>query len=229
MTPLLFGDDYRQKSQYAWFYLLYADKGVVNLVERYLDGGVYDVIDSFISARRIGWVPLTPIAEQLDLVNAIGPTGWRVVVPYYPPFDAPHDPVRLSLGGESIALKTGESLSRVAIYNQLANGKRELFAALARESVKNSVSHSVVAELEEKNPLLSQAINIGGRLYAAITADAETRNWLMLPERIAFARLYKEPGEYHLDVRSSVGHVVRSHETVNLSSDQIEVVRVRSF
>src|SRR5690606_40763698 len=78
LRPYFVGND---QAQLAWFYVLYADKGILDAVSNYLDAvEVGYVLNSFTKTVNIG--PLWQTAAALGLVTAIG-SSMRVTVPYY--------------------------------------------------------------------------------------------------------------------------------------------------
>lgn len=223
LDPVLSGSEEERQDKMSWFFLLYADKGVMSLVDGYAEGGLAGVADK-LTSKTITLGPAWQLAKSIRLPQAIGGTGLRVTVPYYRPFDKPFQGSRVRVDGEEHAMLRSENLYRVALQEQLRNAGSDLNGALARASLKNILAGEV-----------GQALGGGlGRLAGKVTATAssaaETRNWLTLPYEVRVRRIPVEPGEHEVTLTTTRrdGTVVRERHTVELDSGETHVLRERT-
>ncbi|MFA9460609.1 hypothetical protein [Thiohalorhabdus methylotrophus] len=200
LRPVLTGDGMEEKDQLSWFFLLYGDKGVLDLLNGYREGGLYGVARNFTSKT----VPLGPawdVAEQLKIPQTLGSTGIRVTVPYYSPLRTAANGTRLLVDGEDAGqLLDAESLAQLTMQEQLLNASSDLYNALARATLKNVAG-------SEAGGMVSSALgggeglgSLAGKLLASGSSAAETRNWLTLPYGIRLMRVAVEPGKHHLEL-----------------------------
>jgi hypothetical protein len=233
LRPVVTGANSQEAAdQLTWFFLLYGDKGVLEMLDGFAEGGLGGVA-SRVTSKTVPLGPAWDLAEELRIPQAIGGEGVRVTVPYYSPLRTAANGARLKVDGAVLGtFRDAESLSQVALQEQLLNASGDLYRALARATLKSLAG-------AEAGGLLSSALGggealgrLGGKLVAAGTSAAETRNWLTLPYRIRLVRVPLEPGEHQVAVTTltnSGAKMARSKRTVSLASGEIRVWVVRTM
>ena len=215
---------YNNPAQLAWFYVLYADKGIVDAVANYLDATeVGFVFSSFTKTVTLG--PLWDTAQDLGLIQAIG-SSMRITIPYYEPI-AKMGHSELLVGDNSYRLLKSSSPAQMGLQEQIVNSGFDIQMALARASLKALTASKVGEAGGEFGGLLAMA----GKLTAQLTDAAETRNWLLLPSDVRIRRVALEPGTHQLTLDSTLeyGRTQRQQETVTLKSGDIHLWQVRSL
>jgi hypothetical protein len=229
LTPLLTDLEGGSSSDmYAWFWMMYADKGILDVVERYSNGGLDNIARTFINKR----VPLGPawdLVESLNIDTALKDGGVRVAVPYYAPVRKISQENEVSVNGITYPLVKAESLARLAINEQILSARTDLYEALARETLKNTIIVETARSTVSDSPLLS----MGLKMLTATTARADTRTWLTLPAEVHVVRIPMESGEHDVSVSNSfvesVSGPVSKNQTISLKKGEIRVLRQRSF
>lgn len=228
LTPLLTGGAQDSTDKYAWFWMMYADKGILDVVERYSNGGLDNVVRTLIN-KRVILGPAWDLVESLNIDSALRDGGVRVAVPYYPPIRKISENNTLSVNGQDYDLIKAESLARLALNEQILSARTDLYEALARETLKNTLLvESATSALGEENALL----NYGLKALTATTARADTRTWLTLPAEIHVVRIPIEAGEHHVSLSNRFlkgTGAVSVDQTINLEKGDIHVWRQRSF
>lgn len=228
LTPLLTGSAQQSQDKYAWFWMMYADKGIFDVVERYSNGGLDNVVRTIIN-KRVILGPAWDVVESLGIDSALKDGGVRVAVPYYPPIREISSSNSVSVNGSEYTLVKAESLARHAINEQVLNARTDLYMALARETLKNTLLvETSQSALGESNKLLE----FGLKALTATTARADTRTWLTLPAEILVQRIPLEEGEYDLRLTNTFvksGGLVSADKQVVLKKGDIHVWRHRSF
>lgn len=225
LTPLLVGNDSQDK--YGWFWMMYADKGILDVVERYSNGGLDNVIRTIIN-KRVILGPAWDLVESLNIDSALKDGGVRVAVPYYSPIRQVSRSNTLTVGSTDYSLVKAESLARLAINEQILNARSDLYEALARETLKNTLLVETARSTLGENQLL----NYGIKALTATTARADTRTWLTLPAEVHVVRIPLTAGEYDLSLSNQFvkgAGEVNEHKIVNLEKGDIHVWRQRSF
>jgi hypothetical protein len=212
--------------QLTWFFLLYGDKGVLDMLEGFADGGLGGVARS-VTSKTVPLGPAWRLAEELRIPQAVGTEGIRVTVPYYSPLRTAANGARLKVDGSVLGtFRDAESLSQVALQEQLLNASNDLYAALARATLKN------VLAAETGSALGGGLGRLGMKLVAAGTSAAETRNWLTLPYRIRLVRVPVEPGERQVSVTTLTNggaEMARSKRTLTLEPGEVRLWVVRTM
>lgn len=223
LEPVLTGDEELRQDKMSWFFLLYADKGVMSLIDGYTQGGLAGVADK-LTSKTISLGPAWQLADSIRLPQAIGNTGLRVTVPYYRPFDKPFQGSRVSVDGSSRDMLRSENLYRVALQEQLRNAGSDLNGALARASLKNILAGEVGEALG------GGLGRLAGKLTATASSAAETRNWLTLPYEVRVRRIAVEPGQHQVTLTTTRrdGTAVRERHTVEVSAGETHVLRERT-
>lgn len=204
----------------AWFYLLYADKGLTTLVSNYLNATRNNQLDFFTKTVFLG--PLYYQAEQIGLTQAIG-NSLRVAVPYYSPPQT-YGTSLIRAGKQSWSMEGASSPQQMAIQTQMRHAGEEIRAAFARASLK-AISANVLGS-QDSTGLLSFA----GKLAAQLTDAAETRSWLLLPAEVGFRRLFLDPGDYTLTLDSHLqdGQRQSNQAEFSLAAGDIRFWQVRA-
>lgn len=215
---------YNNPAQLAWFYVLYADKGIFDAVTNYLDANeVGFIFSSFTKTVTLG--PLWDSAVDLGLIQAIG-SSMRITIPYYEPI-AKMGPSDLLVGDDSYRLIKSSNPAQMGLQEQIVNSGFDIQMALARASLKALTAAKVGQAGGEFGGLLATV----GKLTAQLTDAAETRNWLLLPSDVRIRRVALEPGVHQLTLDSTLeyGQHQRQQTTVTLESGDIHLWQVRSF
>ena len=220
LSPYFHGND---PAKLGWFYVLYADKGIVDAVANYLDAvEVGYWLNSFTKTVYVG--PLWKTAEDLGLITAIG-SSMRVTVPYYEPVK-PLGTSSLNIGGQNLTLYKASNPALMAVQEQMTRAGYDIQMALARSSLKAITAQTVGQAGGSYAGLLAMA----GKLAAQLTDAAETRNWLLLPQEIRVRRVALDAGEHTLSLESQMpAGVQRVDNQLTLQPGEIHFWRVRTL
>ncbi|MGE4519809.1 MAG: hypothetical protein AB7E04_09915 [Desulfobacteraceae bacterium] len=224
MYPVLTGQPSDKNDQRAWFFLLYADKGVLDIVNNYSSGGLSGTVKG-LQRKTIGIGPIWSVAENIGLIGALGNGGVRVTVPYYSPLKKEFGLSKMVVNGELRYLVKGEDIGQLGLQNQLLNAGKDLNEALARATMKNLIAYQAGGQLGDLALL-------GGKLAAAMTSAAETRNWLMLPSQIRVNRIDVPPGDHSVEITTHdvSGQVISTiKENVNIKPGEVKVLFKRTI
>jgi uncharacterized protein len=188
LRPVLSGTRKERRDQAAWFHSMYSDRGLLGLIANYQTRGLMGPIDGLMS-KRVSIESVWELAEKIGLPQAIGGLGVRVTVPYYRPSVADFSETGLWVDGRRVgSMIKAESLAQLGLQEQLLSANSDLKQALARELTRNMACEWL------GNPFVIKAC----QLAAAVTSQAETRNWLSLPYDISVKRLPIEPGLHQI-------------------------------
>ena len=205
LEPILSGTHREMRDQLSWFFLLYADKGVLDLVKNYVQGGIYSAAKGFTS-KTIFLGPLWDVAQSIHLPQVLGQSGIRVTVPYYRPLRSKWGDSRVVLDGqEKSLLFRAESIADLALQNQLLTAGQDLSIALARAALKNILAAQAGSALGEKATGSDMGIKIFrllGKGLASASSAAETRNWLLLPREIRVTRFAVSSGDHRVTLKT---------------------------
>lgn len=221
IRPYVFQGD---TAQLAWFYVLYADKGIVDAVANYLDAAeVGFVFNSFTKTVTLG--PLWETAQDLGLVQAIG-NSMRITIPYYEPIGK-LGTTELTVDNKSYQMIKSSNPAQMGVQEQIINSGFDIQMALARSSLKALTAAKVGEVGGQYGGLLASV----GKLTAQLTDAAETRNWLLLPSDVRIRRVPLQPGEHDLTLDSTLeyGQRHREQKKINLKSGDIHLWQVRSL
>ncbi len=221
IRPYLFQND---NAQLAWFYVLYADKGILDAVANYLDATeVGFVFNSFTKTVTLG--PLWDTAEDLGLIQAIG-NSMRITIPYYDPIKKMGE-TELMVGDKSYNLIKSSNPAQMGLQEQIVNSGFDIQMALARSALKALTAAKVGDVGGQYGGLLATV----GKLTAQLTDAAETRNWLLLPSDVRIRRLALEPGQHQLTLDSTLEYGLhhREQKNIDLKSGEIHLWQVRSL
>jgi len=226
MRLLAVGNQQQRREQFAWFYAMYADRGLLEIINSYQAGGLFGLYESGYTMRR----PLGPVwgtVESSGLLRGMN-SGIRVTLPYYPVDKAQFADSTLQVnGGEPVPLIAASSLARLALQQQLVSAGQELAEALAREAVKNTLVQKAADEAD-----LGLLGSFAGQLLTALTSAAETRNWLTLPHTVRIQRIPLSPGEHSLSIETRNkrrGLYDRTVQQVKINPGELQLLVHRSL
>ena len=207
---------------WAWFYVLYADKGLFNIITGYLDGTRNNRwFTPFVHTQLLG--PGWTMVQQVGLDKAIG-NSMRVTVPYYR-FMPRQGESTLNVDGRNMPMIKASSPAQIALQEKLVSSSEDIRAALARASMK-ALTASKVGSVDDTGLLA-----LVGKLVAQLTDAAETRSWLLLPAEIRIQRLALEPGEHQLTLNSKLdqGKMASNVTQLQLQAGEIRLWDVRAL
>ncbi len=228
VRPVPVGSKQDQREQAAWFYLLYADKGLYNIVRDFSDGSILNSEGVLFNSQATTLQPVWSLVEDTGLDYVLGNGGVRIAVPYYPIPYAPLKSAKVSVstatGSVSRPMIKADSVAMLGLLQQVLEAQSELNSAMARETLRNLVTQQAVKDMGALGIL-------GGKLLTASTTNADTRNWLSLPHHIRVQRLQLEPGQHTVTLNSvSVkGQKIRQEYTVDLKAGELEILTLRTF
>mgnify|MGYP003384607517 CR=1 FL=1 len=226
LRPYIVGGG-KQLDILAWFYIVYADKSLLDMAINYYDSSFHGfALNGFTKTISLG--PAWQSAVDVGLIQAIG-SGLRITVPYYAsPRNKPGASFA-SIDGESYALLPASSPAIMGINEQILSAGSDIELALARGSMK-ALTAQKVAESGQGD--WATIIANVGRLASQLSDAAETRNWLMLPFEIRVTRVPLDAGSHDVAI-SSVVHkgkpAVKQTQQIILQENEIQVVQVRSM
>lgn len=213
----------QDQNQMAWFYMLYADKGVLGVVTTYLDAVNLGLL-SYGFTKTVFLGPLWDSAETLGLIDAIG-SGLRVTVPYYDPV-TPLGASTLAVNGQQLPLLKSSNPALMALQEQMTQASYDIQMAFSRAALKAITAQQLNQVSKEYGGLLAMV----GKLAAQLTDAAETRNWLLLPQDIRIRRVALEAGEHQLQLTSDMPTGLQTQtQTVTLQAGEIHFWRVRTL
>ncbi|OUR69582.1 hypothetical protein A9Q73_01910 [Bermanella sp. 47_1433_sub80_T6] len=227
VSPILVGDKKRQLDQRFWFFALYADKGIKDVLSAAYEQRMVPAIMQFGLVKREYLGPLWDVADGLGLVGVLK-DGMRITVPYYRVSDFTKSGAStLTVDGENHKLILGQSVSNMAIQQQLLSSSTDLQEAMSRAAFKN-LSAAKVASLGGD---ASAVLGFIGKIAANASAAAETRNWLLLPKQIKITRIPLSPGQHDVTLASELsdGQSSNHSTSVNIEAGKMSVWKVRSF
>jgi hypothetical protein len=231
ISPILSGTPSMQLDQRFWFFALYADKGITDLLSAVYEERVVTSLLQFGLTKREYLGPLWDVVEGLGLVD-IMKQGLRVTVPYYgvTSFKLPKSS-KLMFNGQSEDMIVGQSLAHIAVQQQLLTASGDLQEAMAREAFKGLTAAKVASLVGDGNAQAEAVFSFLGKITTAATSSAETRNWLTLPGQIRVKRIALEPGHHELELISELadGSVKMHTNSVNIQKGEMLVWKVRSF
>jgi len=222
-----FGTGNTQLEKLAWFYVVYADKSLLDLVANYYDATfVGFILNDFTKTIPLG--PAWDSAAKLGLINAIG-SGLRITVPYYAPPKEKPGASFVSLDGKQYNMKSASNPAVMGLNEQLLSANTDIQLALARGAFK-ALTAQKAGELAggQFGGLLATV----GSLAAQLSDAAETRNWLMLPYEVRVTRIPVEAGSYSLDINSVVhkgAPAIKQSQQVVVQENELQLVQVRSM
>ncbi len=227
MSPILTGNRQRQLDQRFWFFALYADKGISDVLSAAYEKRMVPALMQFGMVKREYLGPLWGAAERLGLINVLQ-GGMRITVPYYRVLShEANGPSTLMVDGQSQPLVLAQSVAHMAVQQQLLAASGDLQEAMARAAFKNLT----VAKAASVGGDAGAILGLIGKIAANATSAAETRNWLLLPGQIKISRMALPAGAHQLKLVSQVSNqnTVSNSKQVNIEKGKMAVWKVRTF
>ena len=227
LRPYVISSSGQPLDMLAWFYLVYADKSLLDMAINYYDASFHGFnLNGFTKTIFLG--PVWKSIEETGLLNAIG-QGLRITVPYYaPPKNKPGESFAL-VDGRRFALNPASNPAIMGINEQILNASSDIELALTRGAFK-ALTAQRTAELAGGD--FGSILAGVGRLASQLSDAAETRNWLMLPFEIRVTRIPLEAGNHDIVINSAVNKskpTVKQQQKVVLQENEIKVVQIRSM
>lgn len=211
----------------AWFYMVYADKSLLDMVINYYDASFHGFnLNGFRKTISLG--PVWDNAVNIGMIDAIG-AGLRITVPYYAPLRDKPGSSSVTISGATYNLNPASSPAIMGLNEQILSASSDIELALSRGSFK-AMTAQKTAELAQ-NEYAGLLASIG-RLASQLTESAETRNWLMLPYEIRVTRIPLSSGEHTVDINTAVikgKKNIKQQKQVSLTKNEIQVLQVRSM
>ena len=225
--PILTGDKSRQLDQRFWFYALYADKGITDVMSAVYEGRVIPALLQYSMVKREYLGPLWDVADGLGLVDVLK-QGMRITVPYYrvTSYSGARDS-SLSVGGSNYPLISGQSVAHLAVQQQLLDASVDIQEAMAREAFKNLTAAKAASVGGDAGAVLGFL----GKIAANASSAAETRNWLLLPDQIKVTRIPLSAGTHTVTLNSEPAKGQKQTQTkqVEIKPGEMTLWKVRTF
>lgn len=231
VQPILAGTPAQQMDQRFWFFALYADKGITDVLSAAYEGRMLPAILQFGLTKREYLGPLWDVADNLGVIGVMQ-EGMRITVPYYGVSDFKMaGPSRLRIGQDQHELIVGQSVSHIAVQQQLLDASVDLQEAMAREAFKNLTAAKAASAFGGENSQAGAVLGLLGKIATNASAAAETRNWLLLPNQIKVVRIPLEEGQHALSLTTEVekGKAITYTHTVNVKPGEMAIWKVRTF
>ncbi|NVK39107.1 MAG: hypothetical protein HWE18_14365 [Gammaproteobacteria bacterium] len=225
--PILTGDPQRQLDQRFWFYALYADKGITDLMSAIYEGRVIPALMQYSMVKREYLGPLWDVADGLGLVQVLQ-EGMRITVPYYRVTSySGTGKSSVKIEGKDYPLVSGQSVAHLAVQQQLLDSSVDIQEAMAREAFKNLTA----AKAASMGGDAGAVIGFLGKIAANASSAAETRNWLLLPDQIKITRIPLKPGVHQVTLNSepAKGQKQQQTQSVDIKAGEMSVWKVRTF
>lgn len=231
ISPILTGDATRQMDQRFWFFALYADKGISDVLSAAYEQRMVPALLQFGMVKREYLGPLWDVADGLGLIDVLK-EGMRITVPYYriSQFKAPM-PSKLMVDGKNTEMILSQSVAHMAIQQQLISASTDIQEAMAREAFKNLTAAKVASLGGSANSQASAVLGLIGKITANATSAAETRNWLLLPSQIKIKRLSLPTGQHQvaLDSELANGKTRKQNTHLDIQAGKMSVWKIRTF
>ena len=231
VSPLLSGDPQTQLDQRFWFFALYADKGITDVLSAAYENRMLPALMQFGLTKREYLGPLWDVADGLGVID-IMKKGLRVTVPYYGVTSLKMPKASyLSVDNEQKTMIVGQSVTHMAVQQQLLSASEDLQESMAREAFKGLTTAKVASLGGNGNSQAGAILSLLGKITTAATSAAETRNWLLLPGQIKVQRIPLEEGTHAVQLTSHFadGSSQMQTQQVDIKKDQMTLWKVRSF
>ena len=233
LRPYALGSSLQNREKLAWFYLVYADKSLVNLMIHYKNNDFTNfLLNNF--QKTIYLAGAWDKIADLGVINAIG-KGMRITVPYYSPLNDKPGPSFVTVKGKDkgnqsrFNMLSASSPAIMGINEQTLNANDDIRLALTRGLFKAIGANRIAAQAGGDLGSLLSGI---GQIASQLSDAAETRNWLMLPHEVRITRIPLDAGSYTVDMNSEVSKgkmSVVQGRSVTLQENDIQVVQIRSM
>ncbi|MBQ0729895.1 MAG: hypothetical protein KBT75_04300 [Oleispira antarctica] len=215
------------REKLAWFYLVYADKSLANLMVHYRNNDFMNfILNDF--QKTIYFAGAWDVVSELGFIEAIG-TGLRITVPYYSPLENKPGASFTKVAGQKYSMKPAANPAAMGFNEQLLNANGDIQLALAR-GVFKALTTQKAAELAGGQ--LGGFLAAVGKVASQLSDAAETRNWLMLPYEVRITRIPLDAGSYDIEINSEVlkgKPLITQTQQVVLQEDELQIVQVRSM
>lgn len=220
IEPIPLGTPEQQAYQLGWFYYLYADKGLLNMIERIRASDYIGLLKRH-HEKTVGVGPVRPVLDRLGLSEILISTGVRLTVPIFYFDEPPLEGSLLMLSGRTTRqapLLKADNLAGLAMAQHLVDAQSELTQAMAIESLRLAIC------AQSGMPLQLCALS------AAATASADTRLWITLPHHVRLTRQLLPSGDYQLRLVSQAqGFSIDTTQQITLHPGQLHIWRTRTF
>ncbi|WP_211251262.1 hypothetical protein [Marinospirillum insulare] len=219
IRPIVTGTPKEQAYQLAWFYYLYADKGLLGVIERI---SAEDYL-GLLTASHEKKLPIPGVLrstlESIGLLEAMSSTGIRLSVPLLYYEELPVKKSYLTINGKNLGnLHLADNISGLAMAQHLVAAQAELTNAMAIEALRLSLCMQTGAPA----PLCA--------LAAGASTSADTRSWLSLPYEIRTLRTQLPAGDHQIKLTSDVaGYQIEQKQSVKIEAGKVHLVRLRTF
>lgn len=219
IRPVPVGTPEQKAYQLAWFYYMYADKGLLNAVEKIKAKDYASLLNAKHEKKQSIPKALNSTLESLGLLQIMSSVGLRLSVPLLYYEDLSIGKSRLEVNGKSKGdLILADNISGLAMAQHLVSAGSELNNAMAVEALRLTLCIQAGAPAQ-----------ICALATAASTA-ADTRSWLSLPYEIRTLRLHLPEGEHKLNLISNAqGFQVEQAEDIKIKAGEVKLVRMRTF
>lgn len=220
IRPIPTGTLYQQAYQLAWFYYLYADKGLISIIERIRAEDYIGLINRNHERVRQLPSPLADFLNQIGMLEIMQTTGIRLSVPllYYQDLAIKSSQVQIN-NQKPQKLTLADNISGLFMAHHLLNAQSEITNAMAIETLR-----------------LGSCIQTGlpplaCNLLAAGSTSADTRSWLTLPYEIRLLRTQLPAGTHQIKITSqtSKGYQLEENAEVEIKAGELKMVRIRTF
>ncbi len=206
------GDEQMQQEQWLWFLSMYGDLNPLNLFWRASTADPVALLD-ILTTKRFPLGPLWSQAEQLGVINALGPLGVRVTVPYVPLFQA-QTPTQVQINGQSFSPLRVQDMQAIWQQQALLNAQTHLVTALTREISRNLVLQQGIRMANQGQN--QEVFSLLGSMLTASLASSDTRMWLSLPSQHALLIQDLPPGSYLVDWGAQRQHIELAAQQIGL-------------
>ena len=227
VKPFFTGDSQQMFDQQFWFYALYADKGINDVLSWGYENRLADAFANYGFEKREYIGPMWDVADSLGLIDVLN-DGMRVTVPYYRLTSAKRNGTsKVTANGKTQNLLLSESVANMAVQQQLLASSSDLQEAMARAAFKNLTA----AKAASVGGDAAAVLGFIGKIAANASSAAETRNWLLLPGQIKVTRMALPAGQHQVKLVSEVkaGKTSQQTTSVNIEPGKMAVWKVRSF
>lgn len=217
IRPVLVGSEQEKAYQLAWFYYLYADKGLLAIIERIQSDDYIGLLTS--SHEKIIQIPdpAMKLLEQLGMQEMLSATGIRLSVPLLYYQEQPIKQSKVAVNGKEAKMILAEDLSALSMAQHLVVAQSELTNAMAIETLRLSVCARAM-------PAAVCTVTM------AASTSADTRAWLSLPYEIRIHRQSLPAGKHSVKLSSSLnGKQLEQGEEIELAAGEVKLLRMRTF
>ncbi len=221
------GSPSMRQAQFAWFQYVYADHGLFDMLRNYYSGGPFGTIEG-VFTKKIILEPVWSSVKTLGIDDLLK-NSMRVTVPYYHP---PMKPLPATIDVDNmdqIPMVLSQSLSSLAVQEQLKVARSELYEAIGRELLKRRLAYGVSEKIDKNADKL---LKLFTDIAISTTSAAETRNWLSLPASIQVQRVALTPGTHSVTISEGdmqMGQRTISEAQIEIKAGQNQLISSRSF